>query len=562
MNNKNIIQGVVGDLLYDLGKRMSKVPIVSGVLYKLKKVYLILMPGEEMLCVIKSVQMFLLLVLMWVSMLLFQWSIGADSIYNIAIIIAVLAFVSLGIINKVYCSMQYKLLEQFDNYLSGVRHHFHVSGSIEDTLFDSLEICEGMLKLHIQLIYDLVVSKGQDILERYKDMAPNKYFLTFLGLCQTVMRYGDSYKEGKSVYLENIGYLRDEIRIDIMKQRSMNHTFMGLSVMTILPVFTLPFIENWGKSNLPELSRYYDGVFGLVASAFITALSICSFCLIMFLKNNYRYTEKKHSVLDKALENSWLNKIVTGIIDKKPKKCRDIERLLGKTGESMDIYQFIAKGILVYLVAFIISLSGIVYAVNLQYVQTGSGSFEWWYIIVALALASMCKSIPLAVLRIKKLLMTMNYEDEVMQFHSIIIMLIYIKRMSSDIILEWMCDFADIFKKSLSKCSALYSLDSNKALSELKREESYLPFVRIIENLEDCDRVGTQKAFEEICSQREYFIEKRKQDNEINISNKGAIGKVVGYIPLLVTVFVYLIFPFVAESLNQLLSYVNEINSL
>lgn len=86
--------------------------------------------------------------------------------------------------------------------------------------------------------------------------------------------------------------------------------------------------------------------------------------------------------------------------------------------------------------------------------------------------------------------------------------------------------------------------------------------IRIVENLEDCDRVGPEMAFEEIVSQRQYFVEKRKQDNEINISNKGTIGKVIGYIPLITTIFLYLIYPFVAESINQLLSYVNEINSL
>ena len=166
------------------------------------------------------------------------------------------------------------------------------------------------------------------------------------------------------------------------------------------------------------------------------------------------------------------------------------------------------------------------------------------------------------IIRVKRLLMTMNYEDQVMQFHSIIIMLVYIKRMSSEIILEWLENFADVFKKSISECNARFSMDSEVALEILKGEESYGPFVRIVENLKDCDGVGPELAFEEICSQRQYFIEKRKQDNEINISNKATIGKVVGYIPLLVTVFLYLIYPFVAESINQLLSYVNEINSL
>ena len=568
MDNYMLKEGIFDKALFRLGKKLLRIPLLSGVIFKINKIYLIIMPREEYSCLISSVKLFLTLTFGWIAILLFQYNIGADSLYNLAITICVLWFISFGVINKIFCDKQYKLLELFDNYLANVRHCFHVNGAIEDTIYESLENCNGLLRLHISQMYDILVSKNTDIVEKYKDIAPNKYFLTFMGLCNTVMIYGDSHREDKSVFLENIGYLRDEIRIEMLKQKRINHAFSGLSFMTIFPVFTLPFIEKWGISNLPELTRYYDGAFGMIASIIITLLSVSAFSMVIFLKNSYRYIKKEHDMLDNILANSKIYIFTEYIIETHSKACKKLKDLISKSGENISVHQFVLKKIIVFIFAFVSLLIIVIYGINLQRMQSNGiaqeseAVFRWFYPILCFAGACICSEMSVLIIQIKKMLMTLNYENEVMQFHSIIIMLIYIKRMSSEIILEWLDNFADVFKYSISECNAVFSMDSEKALKVLKSEESYLPFVRIVENLEDCDRVGPEMAFEEIVSQRQYFVEKRKQDNEINISNKGTIGKVIGYIPLIITVFMYLIFPFVAESINQLLSYVNEINNL
>ena len=153
-------------------------------------------------------------------------------------------------------------------------------------------------------------------------------------------------------------------------------------------------------------------------------------------------------------------------------------------------------------------------------------------------------------------------EDEVLSFHSIIIMLMYIKRMDVETILEWLENYSEIFKNSLSECSDNYSYDSEQALETLKEKEPYMPFVRIIENLEASDNVGIEQAFEEIHSQKQYYIDKRKQDNEINISNKGAIARFIAFIPMVATIGLYLIIPFVMESIKGLMDSVNIINGV
>ena len=132
--------------------------------------------------------------------------------------------------------------------------------------------------------------------------------------------------------------------------------------------------------------------------------------------------------------------------------------------------------------------------------------------------------------------------------------------MNVETILEWLENFSEIFKTSLGECVDNYSYCEEDALEHLKEMEPYPPFVRIIENLLASDNVGIEDAFEEIYSQQQYLMEKRKQDNEINIANSGAIARFVSFIPMVVTIGLYLIVPFVIQSLWELMGYAGQIS--
>jgi hypothetical protein len=150
-------------------------------------------------------------------------------------------------------------------------------------------------------------------------------------------------------------------------------------------------------------------------------------------------------------------------------------------------------------------------------------------------------------------------EDEVIQYQAVLIMLVHIRRMTIEVLLEWLEKTSRIFRESIMDCINQYNHDNEYALEQLKQKESFLPFIRIIENLEVCDRIGIEKAFDELVSERNFFIEKRKQDNEIYITNQGVIGKVAAFTPFVLTVAGYLIIPFVLESMAQFMSYVKDL---
>jgi hypothetical protein len=189
--------------------------------------------------------------------------------------------------------------------------------------------------------------------------------------------------------------------------------------------------------------------------------------------------------------------------------------------------------------------------------------FKWWELLIAIILSVIAFNIPYWMLKFRERILKMNMEDEVMQFHTIILMLMHIERISVEDVLNWMEQFAQIFKSSISKCINNYEHGDILALEQLTHDEPYVPFVRIVENLKSAaDKITLEHAFDELKTEREYYQEKRKQDNEILVNKKGMWGKLIAFIPFGATIFLYLLVPFILVSAAQLMGFSEEINQV
>lgn len=199
----------------------------------------------------------------------------------------------------------------------------------------------------------------------------------------------------------------------------------------------------------------------------------------------------------------------------------------------------------------------------IQRVVTYQNQYVKWYeVVFVLVFTIVGYMIPQWSIIIKEKFVQMQMEDEVIQFQSIILMLIYLDRISTKTILTWMENFAVIFKDSIQTCLADFAHGEDEALENLMEEEPFVPFVRIIQNLQQADRVGIRKAFNEIAVDRQNYQEKRKQENEITLKNRGAIANVIAMIPLGATILFYLAYPFIFNGMQSLMKYTNDINGM
>ena len=103
---------------------------------------------------------------------------------------------------------------------------------------------------------------------------------------------------------------------------------------------------------------------------------------------------------------------------------------------------------------------------KLQIVNTEQMS--WIEVLLGMVFAVIAYNAPIWMLKFQAKMRQMEMEDEVMQFNTIILMLMKIERVNVEIILEWLERYANIFKEPISKCVNNYESGAWEALELLK----------------------------------------------------------------------------------------------
>jgi len=528
-----------------------------------------------------------------------------------------------------------KLLRQFEAFLGNVRHHYHEHGMIDEAIYDSIEDCGHEMALHANRMYEILTDTNiDDRVNQFNEVAPNKYMRTFITMSYMVQRFGDKLIEGKSVYLANLNYLKQEINMELLRREKLGYMFQSLSTIAVFPIFTLNPIKKWAVTNIPELIEYYDGSYGFIAIVVLFALAIAAYQLIGRLQSNAGYSPVSSKLYGALLKISFIRYCIDAILEKKYTISLKYERLLNKTGAQMTIREFILKQNIYAVIAFITTI-GIILNVHLivrsnilfsslnlkmasydlnidkeaeldiidhdrKYIKEywnkkvtfhelekrlesdgnytvsnraaaarrildkiekyRANNFKWWELLLCIAVSFVSYNTPYWMLLFREHILKMSMEDEVKQFHAIILMLMHIERINVEDILHWMEQFAEIFKTSIQKCINNFEFGDRQALEQLMIDEPYPPFVRVIENLiSAADKITIEQAFDELKQEREYYQEKRKQDNEIMVNKRGMWGKFIAFIPMSCTIFLYLLVPFIMISARQLINFSEEL---
>ena len=188
---------------------------------------------------------------------------------------------------------------------------------------------------------------------------------------------------------------------------------------------------------------------------------------------------------------------------------------------------------------------------------------SWLEVLGGMVIAMIAYMAPIWMLKFQKKMREMEMEDEVMQFQTIILMLMRIERVNVEIILEWLERYSNIFKDPISKCVNDYESGPWEALEAMKEEVTYQPFIRIIESLQAAvEKIPIKDAFDELDTERDYYQAKRKESNERLISKKGMIGKGIGFAPMVLLFVGYLIVPLVFIGLMSMTESFNTMTAM
>ena len=182
-----------------------------------------------------------------------------------------------------------------------------------------------------------------------------------------------------------------------------------------------------------------------------------------------------------------------------------------------------------------------------------SEAMQWFEILLSIGFALIAYMAPVWMMIFQKKMRQMEMENEVMQFQTIIVMLMKIERVNVEMILEWLERYSNIFKEPISRCVNNYEAGAWEALEELKQSITHQDMIRIVESLQAAvEKIPIREAFDELDADRDYHQEKRKEANNQLISRKGLIGKGVGFAPMVCLFVGYLIIPLVVIGLTNM----------
>ncbi len=296
----------------------------------------------------------------------------------------------------------------------------------------------------------------------------------------------------------------------------------------------------------------------LTVSIFI--VSIIMFAAFHAVELNYIYTEPttdydligemSERQLAKATETTKKHNVFLNKFKGNTKtKVGDIEKAMRNSKEYSD-----AKDTEITTNAKLIYTK--LQKVNAEYLK-------WFEVLLSIVFAIIGYASPIWLLKFQTKMRQMEMEDEIMQFQTIIMMLMKIERVDVEMILEWLERYADIFKEVIGKCLNNYESGAWEALEEMKDEVTYQPFIRIIKSLQtSVEKVPIKEAFEELDADRDYYKDRRKETNDRLISKKGMIGKGIGFAPMVIIFVGYLIVPLVLIGMTSMMSSLNNVSTM
>lgn len=106
----------------------------------------------------------------------------------------------------------------------------------------------------------------EDELQKYYEIAPNRYMKQLAGVSYKIGEYGDAdiHKGERSIYLSMLGNIREEIHMDINRRERIDRLLYGIVFVAISPVFMLDPIRNWAEGMFPIVSNYYNSAWGYI----------------------------------------------------------------------------------------------------------------------------------------------------------------------------------------------------------------------------------------------------------------------------------------------------------
>lgn len=258
--------------------------------------------------------------------------------------------------------MEKRLLVQMLDLFADVRHRYHQHGMVEEALYEAAEAGKGEAAEQVLLIYEALTSPDpNEALERYYEIAPNRFLKGFAGISYMVMEFGDKDRAQGSIYLKGLGNLTQEIHLEILRRDKLDYLLKGLNIIALAPVlFTAP-IERWARGSFPTMDEFYRSKIGFVTKISIYVIIILAYLLLQRLQqyDETRYrTGRKNSRIDQFLYRQTFIRKVAMLFVAKPGSTNYSQtvRLMRESSSELKYEWLAIRRLMLFVSCFVLTI--------------------------------------------------------------------------------------------------------------------------------------------------------------------------------------------------------------
>ena len=454
-----------------------------------------------------------------------------------------------------------KLLREQERFLDELAGQYAKRGDMLEALEESIQICGSRAQRELMGFVDAMRAEGRPEDSGYFDSSTkNACFLLLFTLCYTIRTFGDLQIQGVSLFVHNIRYIKEEVRMELLHRQEGRYAFLGLTALCVIPFFFSIPIQLWSASVSKGLHRFYAGTYGFITLTMCFILAVlCSIC-VQELQYPTMPERKKHTVAMRLLQIPMLSMIVDIHIAAHYSRYLKKNEALKELQGFGNIREFLVQkavcalttAVFILLIAEGCHIAG---AANRVLGMAGHGATGMGILVIAILSAVIGYFLPDAWVVILQVRTDQQKSEETLRFETLLLIVRHYRMITVEEILRWMERFSVVFSRALQRAIDDFSYRRRDSLEHLREEIAYEPAVRLVDALIMCDEISVTQAFYDLEGERAYHMEQHRRKAESLQREKAAFARVIAFLPFVALLVLRLVVPFVLEGLTQLNTY-------
>ncbi|MBO5245909.1 MAG: hypothetical protein J6B28_01465 [Eubacterium sp.] len=465
-------------------------------------------------------------------------------------ILLALLWLAIHVRRRAWNEREQRLAEQehfFDELADAYgKHH-----DMREALDECLQKCEARMQELLPFVEGLEYGEIPDFSEKKDTDETNTYLSLLFMLCMTIRTFGDLRKDGVSLFVHNIRYIKESVRMELLRRQEGRYAYMGLSALCLVPFFMCLPIRLWCVSISEGLQRFYSGAYGFSTLLVCFFLSVLCVVCVQELQNPTMPGEKKETFAQRLLKISVIASVIDAKISRHYSKYLKRNEMLKVLQGFGNIREFLVKKIL-----FAVMLSVLVVVVLFGYMaadgwQTlGAIRQEMCFVLTLICFMWLGYYLPDAWVIVLQSRVQQQKIEETLRFETLLLIVMHYQSITVEEILRWMERFSTVFSRALQRAVDDFSYRRTESLHVLKEELAYEPVKKLIDSLMACDDIPVEQAFFDLEGERAYHVEQYKQYAKNSQRERAAVARVVAFLPFVAVLALRLLIPFVLEGLS------------